>query len=315
MGQTQTRRTGEKKTSKAGRRASSDRSKRAGPSAPLNVSGHIVDYYDVLAVRKDATPEEIRQAFRKLAKKYHPDRNAGRTEWAEVKIRIIIQAYETLIDRDKRAGYDRLLRQGADPEEDAYRETLKARMGEPDAEARLILEDLLQERGEEAIQIYEEARERADDFDLSAHLEPRDYLDCLFLLGEEYEREGNWEKALKLYHQVYDLEREQPLRYFLETLKERIRDIYCKKLARHSDPIEAVDIYHQVLELGIPKKAEAYIHKKIAESFFRADQHKKAKAHLAKAFALEPKLKGAQKICEKLGLTPPRRACGASARK
>ena len=77
---------------------------------------------------------------------------------------------------------------------------------------------------------------------------------------------------------------------------------YCKKLARRTAPLEAVSVYDRVLSLGIPKKTEAYIHKKIAEAFFRAGQHKKARTHLSRAFALEPKLKGAQKICEKLGL-------------
>lgn len=260
------------------------------------------DYYDILGVRRDATPEDIRQAFRRLAKKYHPDRNRSRAKWAEGKIRIIIQAYDTLMDRDLRTAYDRRLRQEMDPDEDTYRQSLRARAGDPHAESRLILEDLLHERGDEAIEVYERANAREDGFDIGKYLDPRDYLDCLFLLGEEYERSGNWKRALELYHKVYDLEREQPVRYFFETLKERIRDIYCKKLARRSGPLDAVEVYEKVLGLGIPKKTEAYIHKKIAESFFRAGQNKKAKNHLTKAFFLEPKLKGAQKICEKLGL-------------
>ena len=76
----------------------------------------MVDYYEILGVRKDATAEEIRQAFRRLAKKYHPDRNAGRAKWAEAKIRVIIQAYDTLMDRDLRVAYDRKLRQELDPD-------------------------------------------------------------------------------------------------------------------------------------------------------------------------------------------------------
>ncbi len=260
------------------------------------------DYYEVLGVRKDGSPEEIRASFRRLAKKYHPDRNAGRAKWAEQKIRVIIQAYDTLMDRDARSAYDRKLRQELDPDEDAYRQSLRQRYGDPYAEARLVLEDLLNERGDEAVEVFERTLERLGEFDLSKYLDSRDYLDCLFLLGEEYERAGDWKQALDFYHKVYDLERASPSRFFLETLKERIRDIYCKKLARRSTPLDAVDVYERVLSLGIPKKTEAYIHKKIAEAFFRASQHKKAKLHLSRAFTLEPKLKGAQKICEKLGL-------------
>ena len=277
--------------------------------------GRMLDYYETLGVRKDATAEEIRQAFRRLAKKYHPDRNAGRAKWAEAKIRVIIQAYDTLMDRDLRVAYDRKLRQELDPDEDAYRQSLRERADDPHAQARLVLEDLLHERGEEAIEIYEQAQAKTPGFDLSKYLEARDYLDCLFLLGEEYERAGDWKQALEFYHKVYDLERDQPQRFFLETLKERIRDIYCKKLARRSGPLEAVGVYERVLSLGIPKKTEAYIHKKIAESFFRAGLFKKAKSHLSKAFSLEPKLKGAQKICEKLGLNLKRERAQAAAAK
>ncbi|MHC4502258.1 MAG: DnaJ domain-containing protein [Planctomycetota bacterium] len=278
------------------------------------VEGPVPDYYEILGVRKDASPEEIRASFRRLAKKYHPDRNASRAKWAEQKIRQIIQAYDTLMDRDSRAAYDRKLRCELDPDEDAYRQSLRERIGDPHAEARLILEDLLNERGEEALAVFEQACERSSDFDLGKYLETRDYLDSLFLLGEEYERAGDWKRALEFYHKVYDLERDSPTRFFLETLKERIRDIYCKKLARRSSPADAVAVYEKVLTLGIPKKTEAYIHKKIAEAFFRASQHKKARAHLCKAFALEPKLKGAQKICEKLGLDFRRERARAAAK-
>jgi curved DNA-binding protein CbpA len=296
---------GRSRKRRATRKHKSTGSKAAGARDQAAAEGAAVrelDYYEVLGVRKDGSPEEIRASFRRLAKKYHPDRNAGRAKWAEQKIRVIIQAYDTLMDRDARAAYDRKLRQEQDPDEDAYRQSLRERIGDPYAEARLVLEDLLNERGDEAITVFERARDRLGDFDLSKYLDSRDYLDCLFLLGEEYERAGDWKQALDFYHKVYDLERDSPSRFFLETLKERIRDIYCKKLARRSTPLDAVDVYERVLSLGIPKKTEAYIHKKIAEAFFRASQFKKAKLHLSRAFTLEPKLKGAQKICEKLGL-------------
>jgi tetratricopeptide (TPR) repeat protein len=265
-------------------------------------AGGFVNYYEVLNVRRDATSEDIRQAFRKLAKKYHPDLNADREKWADEKFCVIIQAYDTLMNRDLRTAYDRRLRQELDPNEDGYRQTLREKSGDPRADAKLILEDFLHERGEEALRLYESLCERDPSFDLGKYLDIKDYLDVLFLIGEEYERIGDWRKALEYYHKVYDLESVHHKRFFLDTLKERIRDIYCKKLARRSTPIDAVHIYEMVLELGIPKKTEAYIQKKIAEAFFRAGQDKKAKAHLAKAFALEPRLKGAQKICEKLGL-------------
>ncbi len=64
------------------------------------------DYYTILGIKKDATEEEIKSAFRKLANKYHPDKNQGNKE-AEDKFKEINEAYQTLSDKNKRAQYDR----------------------------------------------------------------------------------------------------------------------------------------------------------------------------------------------------------------
>ena len=63
------------------------------------------DYYDVLGVKKNATEDEIKKAFRKLAMKHHPDRNPGNKQ-AEERFKEINEAYAVLSDKEKRAKYD-----------------------------------------------------------------------------------------------------------------------------------------------------------------------------------------------------------------
>lgn len=63
------------------------------------------DYYEVLGVSKNASDDEIKKAYRKLAVKYHPDRNPGDKE-AEAKFKEINEAHEVLSDKQKRARYD-----------------------------------------------------------------------------------------------------------------------------------------------------------------------------------------------------------------
>lgn len=69
------------------------------------------DYYEVLGIDKDANDDQIKKSYRKLAMKYHPDRNPGDTE-AEEKFKEAAEAYEVLSDSEKRQRYDQFGHQG-----------------------------------------------------------------------------------------------------------------------------------------------------------------------------------------------------------
>ena len=71
------------------------------------------DYYEVLGVSKNATDEELKKAYRKLAIKYHPDKNPGDKE-AEEKFKEAAEAYDVLRDKEKRARYDQFGHAGVD---------------------------------------------------------------------------------------------------------------------------------------------------------------------------------------------------------
>ena len=63
------------------------------------------DYYDILGIPRDASEQDVKKAYRKLAMKYHPDRNPGDTE-AEEKFKELSEAAEVLSDQEKRSTYD-----------------------------------------------------------------------------------------------------------------------------------------------------------------------------------------------------------------
>ena len=72
------------------------------------------DYYEILDVPKDSDERTIKKAYRKLARKHHPDASEESPEIAEKKFKEVSEAYEVLADKEKRERYDRYGHKGVD---------------------------------------------------------------------------------------------------------------------------------------------------------------------------------------------------------
>jgi len=264
----------------------------------------VVNYYEVLQVEHRAELADIKQAFRKLLKRFHPDRNQDKRAWAEQRTRELVEAYQVLSDDRRRKFHDQNLLRSR---------TFSIRNFEtqPPCDGsngiatlcRQILDDLLDGHGTRAIEAYERLRGNRRTFDLYPFLDLKDHLDCKFLLGEEYERQGNLREALSHYEEVFREEREGPrLRYFFEEVQERIVSIYTQQVSRNSSPEEAVQWYGHALKLELPGRDLAEIRKRLAETLLKTGDEDGARRELRRALRDRPTLKGVQRLCARLGI-------------
>ncbi len=169
------------------------------------------------------------------------------------------------------------------------------------SKAKQILSDLLNKRGSQAIKSYERLRSESGECDLLALLGLKDYVDCMFLLAEEYERQGAYELAFKWYEHVYIKEQKNAARKYLrEEMKERIIKLSCRKLVKNVQPGVAITYLKKVLALGLSKNDEALIHKKIAECNLALGDWNGSMANFSHALSLCPNLNGTQKLRKKL---------------
>ena len=261
------------------------------------------DHYETLGIDISASREAVRKAFRALTKKFHPDQNLQRSAWATAKMRDLIEAHRALSNPAIREVYDRqhrmhIGRKISDEQARRYRQhaTRVTR-------AEMILDKLLSGKAAEAVETYEAITGREEGFDLKKHLTSRDWVDCKFLLAEEYERQGRHEKALVLFEKLYGAkESEGRYKHFMHELREKLLHLYTRCLAPAAAPGKAVEYYLRALGLEPGKSKGAFLHKKMAECHLALENLDEARRQLAIAFKLNPDLKGAAKICQRLGV-------------
>lgn len=260
----------------------------------------MLNYYDILEVHQEVSTEEIKRSFRTLIKKYHPDIHGPNKLWAESKAKIIIQAYKTLSDSITREQYDRqhrhILQSNRAPRSAKKKDTT-TETDDIQARVRLVFVNLLNGHTNLAIENYERLLKDCNGVDFFLHLNHRDYIDCKFLLAEAYEKLGKYAAAIELYEFILERGKNSShRRHLIHEIKERVRNIYCRNLARYASPEKALGYYEKVLKLNLYKNENAFIYKKMAECFLKMKEYENALKHLNIALSLKPNLQGVNKL-------------------
>lgn len=263
----------------------------------------MVNYYTVLEIKATATRDEVKAAFRQLAKKYHPDLNPASGRWAHDRMQELLRAYEVLIDDAKRAVYDRTLSHLETLRAPSYREGLQRRGSDPASCCKLLFLDLLEGRGREGMALYEKLCASGRSFRLEDYMSVGDFLDCSFLLAEEYERQHRNQEALDLYGDIYA--RDQALGYFGHFRDEillRLRRLVVAFCETHELLPRALHAFSRYLRDDLRRQERAFVYKKMAECFLNAGEEAMARLTFLAALQLHPKMGGTKKIRARLSM-------------
>jgi curved DNA-binding protein CbpA len=254
------------------------------------------DYYAILGINTDSSGEEIKKAFRRKAKELHPD--TTKRDDSGAGMRLLIIAYETLMDSEKRERYNRIQQVITDGFD--YREFLKKRKRDPESQSKLIFFDLLHENEDEALSLYDNLATNYG-FDLSAYLDREDFMDCAFLLAEEYEKQGNFSKAYGLLRTLVSYEYEKPyFRHFFQEVTDRLRALTCFKMPGKVPFSEMFLCLNEMISLSSSRKDSAFYLKKIAELYLDLGLIESATVYLEKSLQLDNKISGVKKLKERI---------------
>ncbi|MBN1699538.1 MAG: DnaJ domain-containing protein [Spirochaetales bacterium] len=257
------------------------------------------DYYEILGVEKDSSSRDIKRSFRRKAKELHPDISVSSKRATEDAFKLLLRAYEVLSNPAKRELYDRTLSHINATWFD-YREFLKKKQKDMKSQSKLIFYDLLHDNPDEAIELYCFLSSNPA-YQMHKYLDYGDYLECIFLLAEEFEKRGEYIRAYEFLKKIYTFEQKIPFfkQYMVEIMM-RLKTLVCVKMTRYLSPLTAVKYINELIALNYPKKETAKFYRICSELYLAAGEKESAEIVLKKGLELDRKLKGIKKLMDKI---------------
>ena len=260
------------------------------------------NYYNELKVSRNATPKEIKRAFRSLAKQFHPDKN--RTKNADRAFQSIQTAYEVLGNNQKKWEYDVWIaeRERKQRQYQFYAERLRQSKLQRE-KYDLVFHELLHFNHEKGIQLYEELQAETQDFCIDDFMNYAESRDCEFLIAEAYQATSNYRAAMHLYEKLLSYEKRRPVfHHFVSEIRDRLKKVYIDCLTNPKNLENIPNDLQKIKDLKLSKREQAWVYRRLAELYAGAGLKDLGREMLTKALQLNPKMSGIKKICLTLGL-------------
>lgn len=266
----------------------------------------MADYYDVLGINPSSSLQEIKSSFRKKAKELHPDvQHSSGSEKSAEKMLLLLQAYRILSHPGKREAYDHsgaLRFRGKGKSTFNYREFLRERKDDHSSQSKLLFMELLESNSDDAINLYEELISN-EDYNMEKSMDRSDYLECIFLLAEEFENRREYERAFEFLKKIYDNEMIYPFfKHFLEEIVDRMKNLVCFKMSGVVMPDLIIFYLNQLVDLKYSNKDIAFFYKKMAELTVKKGDRAGALEYLNLGLKYNKRLGGIKKLKERIGI-------------
>lgn len=284
------------------------------------------NYYQILDIGRKATASEIKQAFRKLAKQYHPDKldtnfSSDQVDYAKRMFREVCNAYDVLQDEKRKFDYDRIL-QNIEHQKKSYQSYIDKlnKLNKDYAKLELLFQALLHRNYEAGILMYEQLcqkhEKKGEKWQIDDFFNYEDSRDCEFLIAEAYQKLGlsngdssvperyrKLEQAMEIYESLLSAEGKRPcFKHFIKEVKERLKRIYLYHFSVEGYKQSYQIPLSKIQALQLSKRESAWMYKKIAEFYVEIKLFSEAREVLLMALELQPNLVGAKKICRTLNM-------------
>lgn len=269
-------------------------------------------YFKILELHPTQDMELIKSAYKKLATRYHPDKNLQNIEWAEERFKLVSEAYRLILEQMDEAGaikidntsfYHPAHYKDFESKIPHYWDTIR-NSKEPVDQVKLILHELEEQNDKAALKRYDQLASEMLAIDPLSLLEAKHYFDACLLLGEALEAALRYEDAVKYYAIYYQHNRILlHKRQFAEELKKKILQIYKLKICKNKEAQIAIKNYLRLLgQISFTNQEKAKLLKELVKLNIKVKNKAEALRLVDEVLRLDPKLKSMDKLVAKINV-------------
>lgn len=267
----------------------------------------LAGYFKIIELPQTQDLGRIKTAYKKLASKYHPDKNLQNKHWAEEKFKLVSEAYRLIMKHlnsqttSEFEGSENFYRPERQRDFESkipnYWDTIR-NSRDPEDQVKLILHELETENSKIGLRLFDNLANEMMGIDPLSLLGHTNYFDACYMLAEALEKDRRYIKAAAYYSIYYQHIRIQlHQRAFAQELKEKIVKLYKTKICKTTSKMEDIKYFLIMLDqISFTHKERAKLLMDLTKLYLANDSKDLAITTLEEARKLDPDLKGCEKL-------------------